>query len=59
MIRPGEMSNSSRICVARSQPASWSAGVMNFEQMSRSERAFLFIADCSWRPGACQAGPGL
>ena len=35
-------STSSRICIIPSQPARFTAGPMNLEQMSRSLRSFLF-----------------
>ncbi len=44
MMRPLVKVISSRICVCRSQPALVTAGKMNLEQMSRSERSFLFMA---------------
>jgi hypothetical protein len=43
MILPLMSGNSSRICVVTSQPAFSKAGVMNFVQMSRSLRSFLFM----------------
>ena len=42
MTRPLVKETSSRIWFIRSHLAATSAGVMNFEQMSRSLRAFLF-----------------
>src|SRR2546421_663738 len=42
-MRPRVKPTSSRICVMRSHPACCTAGVMNFEQMSRSLRSFLFM----------------
>ena len=35
---------SSRICIMPSQPARFTAGPMNLEQISRSLRSFLFIS---------------
>ena len=43
MMRPLVKLTSSRICDISSHPAARNAGVMNFVQMSRSERAFLSI----------------
>jgi hypothetical protein len=37
------MGTSSRICIMPSQPARFTAGLMNLEQMSRSVRSFLFM----------------
>lgn len=43
MMRPLVKLTSSRICNISSHPACFTAGVMNFVQMSRSLRDFLFI----------------
>ena len=47
MIRPLVKATSSRICIIPSQPARFTAGPMNLEQMSRSLRSFLFMP-LSW-----------
>src|ERR1700733_11381501 len=43
MIRPLVKMTSSRICIIPSQPARFTAGPTNLEQMSRSLRSFLFM----------------
>ncbi len=43
LVRPLVKATSSRICIIPSQPARFTAGPMNLEQMSRSLRSFLFI----------------
>ena len=43
MMRPLVKLTSSRICIIPSQPARFTAGPMNLEQISRSLRSFLFI----------------
>src|ERR1035438_8212537 len=42
-MRPLVKLTSSRICVISSQPACFTAGLMNLLQMSRSLRSFMFI----------------
>ena len=43
MIRPLVIENSSRTCVAMSQPAFSEAGVMSLVQMSRSDNCLLLM----------------
>ena len=50
VIRPLVKVTSSRICRMSSHPARCRAGVMNFEQMSRSERFRLSIPSAYHKP---------
>ena len=59
-VRPLVKLTSSQICIIPSQPAHFTAGPMNLEQISRSLRSFLFIRFVAlaleWAPGDVSHG---